>query len=601
MKRQTILWILVGLGSALGILIGCHANPDDPAGQAEELADPVRRENAVANLQRLYGDALAAARREAGDHPDSDPRQATEVQTDDGRTRPGPKAIVDASIESLVRTYRDHPEDSQNGGRILELLRDMHDVRALPAYVKALDWRAEVSEEHAITAARGIEDLEIPDAQKEELVTALTQALDRVQGSRGVDNRMRIYFLRSMGSLHDRRATPELTKIATRLTEDQNVLINRMAAEELGDLGDPAAIPAMIKALFLFNPQAPVQRMNDVGGQALVQIGQPALDPLLELLRGNNQEANRVAENYIRAVTQRQPDAGALMDARSLVVDEACFALGQLGLRQAIDPMMEHVTPLTQMTVAAATGGEESNRQVYDRALTCTTSLIQINREESDTPRLRQTLIDVYQRIPEEWPPEAPGAMRSQLLAASMHTYDAGLLDFLHGVAAERDGLPDFRVVAARSYAFLAAQADVARLRTVINAEPEGGQIRQMFEEMNPALDLAEQCNDNVQCYVGKLTDANPMVVRKAAYMIARYGRGNAAALTALIDQIDNRDVSARGDVLYAIDWVATHGSAEAVAEIDRIREAEEGRSSWTQIEAVAMAVRARLQARSGS
>jgi HEAT repeat protein len=601
MKRQTILWILVGLGSALGMLVGCHANPDDPAGQAEELADPVRRENAVANLTRLYGDALAAARRAAGDNPETDPRQATEVPTDDGRTRPGPKAIVDASIEALVRTYRDHPEDTQNGGRILELLRDMHDLRALPAYVKALDWRAEVSEEHAITAARAIEDLTVPDGQKAEVVTALSTALDRVQGSRGVDNRMRIYFIRALGSLHDRAATPELTKIATRLTEDQNFLINRMAAEEVGDLGDPAAVPAMIKALFLFNPQAPVQRMNDVGGQALVQIGQPALNPLLALLRGTNEDANRVAQNYIRAVTQRDADAGAKMDPRSLVIEEACFALGQLGPRQAMDPMMEHVTPLTQMSVEDASSGAEANRQVYSRALTCTTSLIQINRQASDTPRLRQTLIDVYHRIPEEWPPEAPGAMRSQLLAASMHTYDAGLLDFLHGVASDREGLPDFRVVAARSYAFLAAKADVPRLRAVIDAEPEGGQIRHMFEEMDAALDTADQCDDDVQCYVGKLGDSNPMVVRKAAYMIARYGRGNAPALTALIEQIDHRDVSARGDVLYAIDWVATHGSPQAVAEIDRIREAEEGRSSWTQIQSVAMAVRARLKSRSGS
>ncbi len=523
------------------------------------------------------------------------------MQGDDGRPKPGPKAITDASIEALVRTYRDHPEDSQNGGNILELLRDMHDVRALPAFTKALDWRAEVSEEHAITAARAIESLEIPDDKKAEAITALSGALDRVQGSRGVDNRMRIYFIRALGSLHDRGATSELTKIATRLTEDQNFLINRMAAEEIGDLGDPAAVPAMIKALFLFNPQNPMQRMNDVGGQALVQIGQPALDPLLALLHGDNEEANHIAQNYIRAVGQRDEDAAGKMNPRSLVAEEACFALGQLGLRQAIAPMMGQVTPLTEMSVSDATHGEEEHRQVYSRALTCTTSLIQINRQESDTPRLRQTLIDVYQRIPEEWPPEAPGAMRSQLLAASMHTYDPGLLDFLHGIAADRDGLPDFRVVAARSYAFLASHDDVARLRTVINGEPEGGQIRQMFEETNPALDTADECNDNLECYIGKLADENPMVVRKAAYMIARYGRGNAAALTALIGQIDNRDVSARGDILYAIDWVATHGSPEAVAEIDHLREAEEGRSSWTQIESVAMAVRARLQARSGS
>ena len=34
-------WVLA-LGISLGVT-ACHANPDDPAGQAGELADPVRR------------------------------------------------------------------------------------------------------------------------------------------------------------------------------------------------------------------------------------------------------------------------------------------------------------------------------------------------------------------------------------------------------------------------------------------------------------------------------------------------------------------------------------------------------------------------------
>lgn len=596
MKRQTILWILVGLGTAVGVLIGCHAKPDDPAGQAGELADPVRRENAIANLQRLYGDALAAARRET-EGTDRDARQVERVRGERGRERPGPKAIVDVSIDALVQTYRDNPQDTRNGGNILALLREMRDLRALPAYTKALEWRAEVTEEHAITAAQAIEDLDIPDAQKGEVITALSTALDRVQGSRGADNRMRIHFIRALGSMRDNRATPILTKIATRLAEDQSFLINRLAGEEVGKLGDPAAIPSMIKTLFLFAPNDPRQRMNDVGAGALVQIGRPALSPLVELMRGGNEDANRIAQNYVRAVTQRAPEAAALMDPRSTVIEEACFSLGQLGLRDAIDPMLEHVTPLTSMAASAATM-DESNRQTYSRALSCTTSLVQINREESDTARLRRTLIDVYNRIPEEWPPEAPGASRSQILAAMMHTYDPGLLDFLHGIAADRQGLPDFRVIAARSYSFLAAGTDVARMRAIINAEPEGGQIREMFEQMNPALEAAQECGDDVQCYVRKLGDENAMVVRKAAYMIARYGRGNGPALAALIQQIDHSDVEVRGDVLYAIDWVATSGSAEAVAEIERLRSAEEGRSSWNQIQSLAVAVRARLMAR---
>jgi hypothetical protein len=601
MKRQTILWVLVAVSSALGVLVGCRASPDDPAGQAQELSDPVRRELAIGNLQRLYTSALAAAQREVGTDASRDPRSLTEVPGEPGqRPRPGPKAIADAAVEALVRTYIDNSDDTRNGATILDVLREMRDPRAIPAFVRALDWRAELTEDHAVNAAKAIEVLAVPDDKKEEVIQALSNALDRVQGSRGVDNQMRIHFIRTLGALRDRRATPILTKIATRLTEDQNFLINRMASEQLGALGDPAAVPAMVKALFLFAPNNPLQRMNDVSAQALVQIGRPAYEPLLGLLRGTNEDAARIAQNYVRAVQQRNADAAQRMDARSIVIEEGCFALGQLGLRDAIDPMMEHITPLTSQSEQQATAGGEANRQVYGRALSCTTSLVQINRSDEDTPRLRQTLIDVYQRIPEAWPPEAFGASRSQLLAAMMHTYDSGLLDFLHGIAADREALPDFRVMAVRSYAFLASRDDLPRIRAVIDAEPENGEVRQLFNAVTPALDTAQQCNDDLACYIGKLSDGNAVVVSKAAYMVARYGRGNGQALTALIEDIDHADVSVRGDVLYAIDWVATQGSPEAVAEIDRVRSTEEGRSSWNQIQSLAMAVRARLQARTG-
>ena len=51
---------------------------------------------------------------------------------------------------------------------------------------------------------------------------------------------------------------------------------------------------------------------------------------------------------------------------------------------------------------------------------------------------------------------------------------------------------------------------------------------------------------------------------------------------------------------LYARDEGFDASFEALVAEIDRIREAEEGRSSWNQVKELAMAVRARLQARTG-
>ena len=51
-------WAVAVLAAALGL--GCHAAKDDPEGQAGELSDPVRRENAIFNLIEIYTETLAA-------------------------------------------------------------------------------------------------------------------------------------------------------------------------------------------------------------------------------------------------------------------------------------------------------------------------------------------------------------------------------------------------------------------------------------------------------------------------------------------------------------------------------------------------------------
>ncbi len=592
MKRHYIATLLATLAVAGIVLIGCRAKPDDAAGQAEELSDPIRRENAIANINRLYTSALAEA--------DGDRSVARLPENSDGRTPLGPKGIADATVARLTSTYVDNSTDTTNGQRILNLLLEMQDVRAMPAFLAALDWRPEMTENHAITAAQAIERMDIPEADQGPIVAALSEALDRVQAARGIDNRMRIHFIRALGSLHNRAATPILTKIATRIHEDQSFIINRLAGEEVGRLRDPAAIPDMIKALFLFSADRPDMRMNDIGAQALTQIGRPALQPLLALLAGDNEQANRIAANYIAAIRRRDEEAASRMDPRTVVVGEACFSLGQLGYREAMDPMYGQIQPLLDIEPRDLEGSGEEHREVISRALSCMTSLVQINRQESDTERLRTTLVAVYEHIPDGFPPEAPDATRAQLLAAMSHTFDAGLLDFLHGIAADRAQIPDFRVVGFRSYAYLGNRDDMTRLRAVIAAEPEGGVVRRAFEENSAALDTAAECHDNLSCYIGKLSDDSPTVVRKACYMIARYGRGNAEAIAALVEILDHNNTSVRGDALYALDAVATAGSPEGVAEIERIRTTEEGRSSWNQIKEVAMAVRARLGARTG-
>jgi hypothetical protein len=143
MRRQFLNAVLLG-ACALSVVLGaCHPGDNDPKGQAGDLNDPVRREFALGRLQSIYSTRLSAAK---GD-----------------RTQAPVKEFADVTWEPLTKAYLEHPEDTQNGLRILSLMNEMRDPRVLPALIKAMDWTAEVSEDHAVTAALTMTEIDIPE------------------------------------------------------------------------------------------------------------------------------------------------------------------------------------------------------------------------------------------------------------------------------------------------------------------------------------------------------------------------------------------------------------------------------------------------------
>lgn len=540
------------LGGALS-LSACHANPDDPAGQAGELSDPVRREYALGNLTRLYGKVLTEQKSNRAAEP--------------------VKKFNDATVEQLVKTYVEHPEDTRNGEIIMSLLFEMRDPRALPALLKALEWRTEINEEHAITAARTLAVIQIPPGQKTQVVTKLAGALDRVTGKRPVDNRMRIEFLRALGELNDPAASEVLTKVALRQSEEQNFLINNLAVEQLGKLADPATVPALVEALYLFDPSDPRNRLTATVPAALVRIGKPSLAPLLAVIKGEDKKALASSKAWIDAIRQRAPAAAEQMNAAAEMKKEAQFALGTLGFPEAIDPLI------------AATGDADKGVQ-----LGAAVALANINRSDADTGRIREAMLKAYN--------SQEKMQRMQVLRAIQHLYDGGTLPFFLATAkAPEEELPDIRVIAANAYALLANKSEAAALKALIAADTTP--YKANFEKDNKALiAAAEECDVDLACWTKKLSDKDENVARKATYMLGRLGRGNPAAISALVKALDDSREFVRGDALSALDFAAIKGSPEAVAKIDQIRKAEEGRAVWNHVKERALSTQARLAAR---
>jgi HEAT repeat protein len=553
-------WAVAVLVATLGL--GCHAAEDDPEGQASELSDPVRRENAVFNLKKVYTETLAA---NGGD------RSSADV-----------KAVADVIVDPLTRAYIDYPEDRINGLHILDLLHEMQDPRSLPALLEALNWRTEVSEDHATRAAQTIQAMDIPAADRANVIQALARSLERITDSRPEDNKMRVSMIRALGSLKDKGATEILTNIATKQDEKQNFIINRLAAQQLGELRDPAAIPALIKCLFLFAPNHPELRMNDVAAEALILIGRPSLKPLLAMLAGKDATANAIAKQYIDAIKARRPDLARSIAVRQVTGGEASFALGALGFSQALEPLLQ-----------------EAASSDTARKLNAAIALVRIDVPQAQKDRVRSTLKKVYGDLPKGY---QGVAMRAQLLAAIAHMYDAEMMPFIYAQVVDKKANPDVRLVAVWNYALLANKGEAANLaQAIANERPsEAGGYREKFEERKPLLDLANECDTNVDCWVSKASSADADKARKGAYMLGRYARGKDKAVDALVDQLGSEDIGVRLAALMALDQIAVNGSSRAVSKIDELRTREEGQSVWTRFRGEALPIQARLRSRAG-
>jgi HEAT repeat protein len=546
---------IIGLFGSVA-LFGCHAAPDDAAGQAKELEDAVRRENAVTNLQSIFNNML--------------------VKIKGDRSSPDYKKYVDAVVDQLSKVYVEHPEDTQNGIKILNLSKELKDPRSLPALIKALDWRSEITEDHAIAAAETIGEIKIPDDKKGEVIASIGKALDRVTGSRSIDNRMRKTFVETLGEIRDNRTTDTLIKIATNQTGNQNFLFNILAAQQITKIADPKAVPAMIKALYVFDAQNPAMRMNDVATSALVAIGRPSLAPLLKVLKGEDEEVNQLVKTYIQAVRQRDAETAANMNVPGLISTEATYALGKLGYREAIDPLIEE------------TKVDDETRK-YGAAI----ALVSINRKDEDTPKILAAIKKVYDTIDKIKCP--------QLLVAMRHLYAPEVMPFFLNVLKTYEfELSPIRLFAFAGYAFLANKAEMQNLKPFLEKGPVFKERVEMnFPHHEEIIKKAEECDENINCWIENLRNPDLLIVRKAANTIARFGRGNEKAIKGLVENLGNHDLEVRNEILSAIDFVAVSGSKAAVEKIDDMEIREDGRSIWNNFKREALPTRSRLAIRS--
>ncbi|HET6149371.1 MAG TPA: HEAT repeat domain-containing protein [Polyangia bacterium] len=219
------------------------------------------------------------------------------------------------AVPALMALYQDTKRPEH-----LEALARYKDERSKALFIEALEY-SDDDFDRATIAAGVLGEMKSPDA-----VDPLIKAAEKQLPIKSRANNVRISAIRAMVKIGDKRAVPTLMKILTTSADDQDFLLNQKAALALAEFRDPQSIPALIKGLFMTGRGAGIFQECRL---ALVRIGAPAVDPLIQLLEEKNPEIQEMAK---KLKFEEPPPVGT----PGVVPHKAAILLGDLRARKAV-------------------------------------------------------------------------------------------------------------------------------------------------------------------------------------------------------------------------------------------------------------------------
>src|SRR5436190_22607285 len=254
--------LLVAVGVAL---VGCVSDPRDPNTWIKKLDNPVDQKEAVRELVKIKD-----------------------------------KAAVDPLISFYKKNH--DPE-------VLKAIATFKDARQVPVMIDSLEYTEE-SYDNAATAAAALGETPDPSA-----VDPLVKALQKPLSIKSRANIVKQQAMESLAKIHDKKAAPAIAKILETPADEQDFFLNRVAAIQLGNLGDAQAVPALIRGLFMTGRGADIFSQCRV---SLLQIGKPAVQPLMDAHEHKNAPLEADAKKYeFRAGVIEQKTALILGDLRA--------------------------------------------------------------------------------------------------------------------------------------------------------------------------------------------------------------------------------------------------------------------------------------------
>jgi HEAT repeat protein len=417
----------------------CQGDPNDPMTWAKQLKDLRTQKEALDNLAKM----------------------------DVEKARP--------AVPALIELYQDTKRPEH-----LEALARYKDDRTKPLLISALDYTDDDFDRATISAGV-LGEMKATDA-----VDPLIKALEKPLPIKSRANNARLAALRALVKIGDKRAVPPLMKILTTSADEQDFALNQKAALGLAELRDPQSIPALEKGLFMTGRGTQTFQECRL---ALVRIGQPAVEPLVQLLQEKNADVQDMA-------TKLKFDEAT----PGVVPHKAAIVLGDLRAKSAVPALIGRLH-------GKAKGSEHLAELIalgYIATPDAVDAILGVLKDGKADPGERASAVDALY---------LSGDRRAvpTLLEVAKSGY----------VTVDGQKASDLRASAAIALSRIAGKETFETFKALVDKEEEAqGQFGLAFDRML----VANECGEDVACYGKKLNDPSWTRAEKAAFAIGFSG-----------------------------------------------------------------------------
>ncbi len=340
--------------TATSTIVGC-ADENDPATWVDRLSDPIQRPAAVKRLLQFYEDAM----------------------TNDDKNREGPTVapLLETIVPPLAELAATGELDTRSQGDVLAFLADSRHEKAVPALVKALedykpdDKRADEYDNKMADVVRNVGEMVRSGTIKDnkEINSALMKIFTNLRAATPKAQNKGFFRILNhvMIQIHDPSWEQALIGMLNKPIKSAKQkflkdLTNEVywqitAAEVLGEIESKAAVKPLIKVVLSpFKANIATTAVN-----ALIKIGQPALDAGVALMNGEDTELKEYAEaEFRRAADDREEklDAKGEKQAKTAYLNNAVVIVGNIGTKACLGPMIDVIDKgdlVTKSLVAA--------------------------------------------------------------------------------------------------------------------------------------------------------------------------------------------------------------------------------------------------------